>query len=811
MTRTASTMSTQTAASRIASRKTLYELREYVDPEIGAKIMEGAVMNRLKQSPTEKATWEAIKDTINVAKYSGYVTTQYYLDEDQEDYGRMKAQVMATGVSAVPYMRMKRDARAHLASKYYWDVDMVNCQPLILQHALERSNIKSPMLDRYIANRSEALAEVETACNVTRAVAKQLFIRIMFYGGVQGWLDDNPTVQRTTVPEWIFKLKDEMRRNAETLVTSVEFNNLKKYHARKAVSFEEGVPKNKTASLVALYLQTAERECVSALVDAIQAEGRPIGAIIFDGVLVAKDANETIDQIPLRLWEKEVHHKTGYPVKLFVKTLEGDPAWLEPEQTPDDSIDSKWDDAWMEGTGMFSYKEMKQLWERRSFKVRRGGNYVREEPNGRDVMSEKQLIDAYRHLTYDEITYKNGEAIVKPRQFIAKWIDDKKMRIKKEIALRPPPLDATGDVYNIWTEPAVAKYRPTKEVDTDSEGVRMILDFLHGLCGRVQGLTDYVIDWTAQLFQQFAVKTGIALLLRGEEGVGKNRWTDLLREMIGKDKFLQTADPSNTLYGRFTRLREGKFLIVVNEASGKDNFAAQDKLKDMITCDQFVCEGKGTNAYDIECYARFIFTTNNDNCLKVNPDSRRYLVIDVSSEFRGNTDYFKRLSAVINDEHTRYEFHRLLMERDIRHVDWINDRPVSSGHLEMASMNLACEEKFIKSYVMRIAKEDTFIAEYTVENVYNAFRSWIQTNNMEDMLHGLTPLKFANKLSKYAWNAKTHTGFKGLLKERKTDGVRYVFDVVQIAHEMRAKRWLTEDDVAYYPEAVFREEALARV
>jgi predicted P-loop ATPase len=144
-----------------------------------------------------------------------------------------------------------------------------------------------------------------------------------------------------------------------------------------------------------------------------------------------------------------------------------------------------------------------------------------------------------------------------------------------------------------------------------------------------------MLNFITDVFQNPAKKHGIAVLLKGQEGTGKNRTTDLLRVMMGRDKFLQTASPANTLYGRFTRL-----LIVINESNGAENFAASDVIKDMITCDEFQSEGKGTNAYTMSCFARFMFTTNNDNCLRVNPDSRRFFVVEVSSELKGDTDYF---------------------------------------------------------------------------------------------------------------------------------------------------------------------------
>lgn len=163
--------------------------------------------------------------------------------------------------------------------------------------------------------------------------------------------------------------------------------------------------------------------------------------------------------------------------------------------------------------------------------------------------------------------------------------------------------------------------------------MRTYLAFIDTLCRRDEKVVKYVLGFLAQMFQQPGVKKGIALVLVGCEGAGKNRFTHLLRLMLGpKDLFLQTSAPANVLYGRFNRAREGKILVVINEASGADNFAANDVIKDMITCEEFILEGKGTNSYPINCFARFIFTTNNENCVKVNPDSRRFVVIEVSSE-----------------------------------------------------------------------------------------------------------------------------------------------------------------------------------
>ena len=303
----------------------------------------------------------------------------------------------------------------------------------------------------------------------------------------------------------------------------------------------------------------------------------------------------------------------------------------------------------------------------------------------------------------------------------------------------------------------------------------MYLSLIDTLCAHTAPLTTYVLDWIPQLFQEPARKPGIALILKGEEGVGKNRFTDLLRLMLGEDKFMQTVNPSSTQYGRFTRMREGRLLITINEANGGDNFSANDTIKDMVTCDQFVCEGKGTNAYTMNCFARYVFTTNNDNAVKVNPDSRRYLVIDVSSELRGNTDFFKRLTMHMEDAHTRHEFWRRLMMRDIRGVDWINHRPITTGQQEMAAMNLPYEHQYIKALVLEKHREEDVLVRSLLE-LYSGFEEWLRHNNVV-LRRDASQLKFAHKMVKLVRNDDKYTGFRGIKKDRNSRDTLYTLDV----------------------------------
>jgi hypothetical protein len=775
-----------------------YQYQELVDVS-KCELVSGspAMMRKSKEDP---AAWNGLVNTMSVAKaLGGYIPVTYYLLESQEGWGRMRAEVMVDGLSAVPYVYMQRAVRGHLAARNYWDVDMVNCQPTILQQRLDLLDIPCPLLSRYVADREGCLEDVQKACGVSRDAAKKLFLRLVYLGSPQKWAEEQGC-EVYNIPAWICDFRDELNECAKALVEHPENIKLRKYYSQHAASTAATNPivkSNPIATMLALYLQTEERKCVIALVEAISVDRR-VGGIIHDGVHVAKSEVEmstetTIPVVQLKRWRQLIMKETGITMQLSVKPFDCDPEWLRQddsrgtgEQQPDSSF--------LDGHILLSYPEMKARWEERSFKVVEGSMYVREKRNRRVTMNEKSLQESYKHLHFISVSVPgDGSIDVKKKPFIPAWLLDPIIRKYECLVSMPPPLVAPAGAYNIWDGFAVERYEPgVREVSTDSDGVRQILSFLDVLCNRDREVTDYLLDWMAHPFQHPSVKNQVAIVLRGEQGVGKNRTTDLLSLMLGEDKTLNTSTPSTTLYGTYTNLREGKFLIVVNEAHGSDNIANNEKLKDIITSSTFVSNAKYLNAYTMSCYARMMFTTNNDNCLKLESGDRRFLVIDVSSELKGDGDYFKRLSACIEDEHVRFEFYRFLMSRDLTGRRWDRDRPIRGAYTDMMAVNLEYEYQFIRDLVLR---HQGTVLERQADRLYDDFRMWLIQKGPTHGNHNTSAIKFGQKLSKLiAQGARATTGFTAITKRRAPAGNIYTIDVPAFRQEMLAKHWCTPDD-----------------
>ncbi len=360
------------------------------------------------------AMW-ALNDTVTVARATGgYVTVQYYLAEQQEGFGRMKAHVAASGVGCVPFVRMRRVARAQLAASRYHDVDMVNCQPAILAQRLEMYAIPCPHLSRYVADREASIAEVVSACGVDRDAAKNLFVRLLFFGGVRGWLDDHPQADAHRLPTWLEAMRAELRAAAERLMELPDLAELKQAFARRPPQEGHERHGNTLASQMAMYLQSQECDCVRALVDAVHASSRLVGGIIYDGVHVEREDTDTDGMLPphlLKRWKSEIMRRTGLAIDLAVKPFMLDPEWSEAPNAaaslthqrasaePDD------DNEWMTSGTLVTYEETKARWEKSAFKVVNSGNYVRAGAASgvRTVFSKRMLADSFEHLNYVDI------------------------------------------------------------------------------------------------------------------------------------------------------------------------------------------------------------------------------------------------------------------------------------------------------------------------------------------------------------------------------------------------------------------------
>lgn len=164
------------------------------------------------------------------------------------------------------------------------------------------------------------------------------------------------------------------------------------------------------------------------------------------------------------------------------------------------------------------------------------------------------------------------------------------------------------------------------------------------VCQRDQERFDYLMMWLSQLFSEPETKSGICLVLRGLEGVGKSKLGEWLIHIVGR-RHGRVIDKPEHIAGKFNTLIEYAILVLVEEASFAKYPTARAQLNHIITNKMLVIEGKGLDAEQGENFTTFIIVTNEDWVAPVSATDRRYVIYDVGAEQKEKAEYFAAIDA----------------------------------------------------------------------------------------------------------------------------------------------------------------------
>ena len=279
----ATTTLTQTAGPDMCIQKT-----EEFDMDFAQWIVENKDISKLERDAVRRL----IKERVRGNKHE----TTYKLGKEvkHEDIGRLHA------VRGVGLQCLSRECRAALAQRYYWDVDIRNAQPTILQQYAEARGWACPHLKQYNEHRDDYLSELMTDLGIDRWEAKEKVNRMLFGGGSAG-----------LTPFFVNDLQPEVGM----LMRNVFNENQSKYPfiSKKL---------NATRSMMAYVLQTEERACLIAMDVSLSRQGRSMDVLIHDGGLVRKKEGEgRFPEEILRRVERDIKELAGYTVSLAIKPL----------------------------------------------------------------------------------------------------------------------------------------------------------------------------------------------------------------------------------------------------------------------------------------------------------------------------------------------------------------------------------------------------------------------------------------------------------------------------------------------------------
>ena len=182
----------------------------------------------------------------------------------------------------------------------------------------------------------------------------------------------------------------------------------------------------------------------------------------------------------------------------------------------------------------------------------------------------------------------------------------------------------------------------------ENVNVKLIQPFLNFIneviCDNHEESYKYVLGWIATMLQNPGVKNETALILKGLQGIGKNRFTDVLCELTAGYSEKNITDIQE-LTGNFNSVVENKMLLILNELRnfGEDRMVNFNSLKSIITDNTIRINEKNQPRRTAENVGNFIFVSNNSYPVKIELGDRRYVVLQCTGKYKGQFEFFKQL------------------------------------------------------------------------------------------------------------------------------------------------------------------------
>jgi hypothetical protein len=178
--------------------------------------------------------------------------------------------------------------------------------------------------------------------------------------------------------------------------------------------------------------------------------------------------------------------------------------------------------------------------------------------------------------------------------------------------------------FNLWRGWPVA---PDENVGSTAHFKDYLLNTV---AGGDPHLADWLWNYIAHMIQRPWEKPGVAIVLRGEHGVGKSKLGEILRMLPHPFHTFQTSR-IDELTGQFTAHVAGKLVLQFDEAVWGGDRRILGPLKDCITREEDKLEAKGADPIFVPSYCRAVFTTNADVAVRIEPGERRYTVFHLPS------------------------------------------------------------------------------------------------------------------------------------------------------------------------------------
>ncbi len=327
--------------------------------------------------------------------------------------------------------------------------------------------------------------------------------------------------------------------------------------------------------------------------------------------------------------------------------------------------------------------------------------------------SKQSFLNTYENqyaLSPDGKTKKNKAKI---------WLSHPNRRqFDNGISFDPTTSGHRNGCYNIWKGFAVEARQG--KCSLFREHIEKVI------CSGNKTYFSYLWNWMACLVQKpDTISTGIVLM--SGQGTGKGIFVKALGRLFGHH-FLH-LDNLERLLGNFNFHMKNAVLVFGDEAIWGGNKKDIGKLKAMVTEEYAMIEAKGKDIIPVRNFRHFILSSNEEWPLHLDPDDRRFLILQVSEQHKEDFEYFNNITSEL--EHGGYE--ALLYDLLNTDISGFNPRalPKNIEAFDIKIQSAPSSERYIYCALLEEnfdignqSSTETWPETKLIDSVFQDYRSW---------------------------------------------------------------------------------------
>lgn len=444
----------------------------------------------------------------------------------------------------------------------------------------------------------------------------------------------------------------EMKQIQQQLMKLPEYSNHLEYAT-------ENNPKNTEGSFMTCLASSYEAQMLQHIISFLQSKNIEIATLMFDGIMIYGEPPDMEEM------SKYIKQHMGFELKYKVKSIESQ--IIIPEDWKATDFKQLYDD-----TKRKNEQDYKLAF------IRSSSNYSYT-VNGKMGFYSKE--DMKQQFQNEFIGEKN---------FFEMWLTDPERQTYDSTDLYPYDTQCPDNILNIWTPLAVESYNQ-KRVD-----ISFLYQHFDNLFDPVE--VEFLLNWIANMFQYPSARS-LLPIISGEQGCGKSAIAELLKNIIGMDKYYECNDIKIQLFGTFNGHLSGKLLINLEELSREDMIHYTDKIKTKITSPTIDIHNKGQKPYQEKQIAKYLCLTNHISPIGFKKGDRRYAYLYAKATKIGDTEYFAELYKIIENKNVLYTFYQDMMNRPVKRQLTIVDIPMTEKMNEIMDNNRDYVDEYAENFI----------------------------------------------------------------------------------------------------------------